>query len=93
MHCEASRRTASRPLITVMPEHPLVTGESRLTIARPIIGPPLITLPASPGRPPAASISAEIGVPMRVSRFFGSFTLLPVTVTTRSISGLFFSTA
>ena len=38
--------------MTVMPEQPFVTGESRLTIARPIIGPPLITLPASPGRPP-----------------------------------------
>ncbi len=55
-----------------MPEQPFVTGESRFTIARPIIGPPLITLPATPGRPPAASISAEIGVPMRVSRFLGS---------------------
>ena len=79
--------------MTVIPEQPFVTGESRLTIARPIIGPPLITLPASSGRPPAASSNAETGVPIRVSRFFGSFTLLPVTVTTRSISGLFFSTA
>ena len=47
---------ASRPLMTVMPEHPFVTGEARLTIARPIIGPPLMTLPASAGSPPAASI-------------------------------------
>ena len=79
--------------MTVMPEQPFVTGESRFTIARPIIGPPLITLPASAGSPPAASSNAEIGVPMRVSRFFGSFTPLPVTVTTRSMSGLFFCTA
>lgn len=93
MHCEASRRWASRPLMTVMPEHPFVTGEARLTIARPIIGPPLMTLPASAGSPPAASISASTGVPIRVSRFLGSRTPLPVIVTTRSINGLCFCTA
>ena len=93
MHCEASRRTASRPDITVMPEQPFVTGESRFTIARPIIGPPLMTLPASAGSPPAASISAETGVPMRVSRFFGSRSPFPVMVTTRWMSGIPFCTA
>ena len=84
---------ASRPERTVIPEHPFVTGESRLTIARPIIGPPLITFAGSSGTPPAASNNAETGVPMRVSRFLGSFRRLPVTVTTRSISGIDFCTA
>lgn len=80
--------------MTVMPEQPFVTGEARLTIARPIIGPPLMTLSDTPsGSPPAASSSVEMGVPMRVRRFFGSFSPLPVTVTTRSMSGMFFCTA
>ena len=38
-------------------------------------------------------IIASIGVPKRVSRFFGCGTAEPVMVITRSISGLFFCTA
>ena len=93
MHEPASLRTASRPDMTVMPEQPFVTGESRLTIARPIIGPPLITFTSPSGRPPAATMSVSTGVPMRVSRFLGAVSRLPVMVTTRSMSGMFFCTA
>jgi hypothetical protein len=58
--------------------------------ALPIIGPPLTTLPVSSGMPPAASISADTGVPTRTWKLPGFFTDFPVTVTTLSTSGLFF---
>ena len=82
-----------RPPSTVIPEQPLTTGEARLLIARPIIGPPLSTFTSPAGTPPAASNRTATGVPKRTSRFFGASIWRPVTVTTRSIKGLFFCTA
>jgi len=65
MQALSAPRCASAPPSTVMPEQPFVTGDDRSTIARPIIGPPLSTFTSPSGRPPAASTSDAIGVPMR----------------------------
>ena len=79
--------------ISRIPDVPLVTGASGLATARPIIGPPFTILPVSSGIPPPYSISDEIGVPILTFRFAVWDIARPVTVTTRSISGLFFCTA
>src|SRR5690554_8062334 len=59
-------REASGCGINRTPEVPLVTGISVEVSALPIMGPPPMILPVSSGSPPAASISAEMGVPIRV---------------------------
>src|SRR5690554_1909964 len=83
-------REASGCGINRTPEVPLVTGISVEVKALPIIGPPPIILPVSSGSPPAASINTEMGVPMRVRKLAGRASDRPVTVTMRSIRGLFF---
>lgn len=47
-----------------MPDTPLVVGAFRLDAAFPIIGPPKITFAVLQGMPPAASITADRGVPI-----------------------------
>ena len=86
-------RMASARGMSRMPELPFIIGTSSVIIVRPIMGPPPMILPVSSGMPPAASIRVLIGVPMRAIKFDGFTTLLPVTVMTRSMSGLFFCTA
>ena len=90
--CGSPRRT-SLPLMMSTPEEPLQIGTSVLTNALPIIGPPPITFTSPSGRPPHASMSCVIGVPIRVRKLLGCLSSLPVTVTMRSKSGLFFITA
>ena len=53
-------RLLSFSCISKIPEEPLTTGISKDVSALPIIGPPLITFPVSSGKPPDASIIAEI---------------------------------
>ena len=46
-------------------EEPLTVAASRLLMALPIIGPPLISLAAVSGMPPACSTIQERGMPIR----------------------------
>ena len=69
-------------------EDVFVTGASRVTIANPIIGPPEISFSGSALNPPAASISSLWFVPRRTLKLPGFSTASPLTVTTRSVSGL-----
>ena len=57
------------------------------------MGPPLTILRVSSGTPPTASSRSVIGVPIRTQKFDGFSSFLPVTVTTRSTSGLLCCTA
>ena len=66
---------------------PLVTGTSSVFCATPIIGPPSSIRTASLVTPPHHSIRCLIGVPTGTIRFAGLRIAVPVTVTTRSISG------
>jgi len=84
---QARHVTGISPRSTVRPDMPLMTGTSVEPWAMPIIGPPEIRRRASL-RICAASSSAEIGVPRRTSQLPGLSTPSPVTVTTRSTSGL-----
>ena len=76
-----------------MPDVPLMQGKLVTDTDLPIMGPPLMTSVMSSGRPPAASMRRSAGVPKRTRKFDGILTDLPVTVTIRSIKGLFFCTA
>ena len=67
---------------------PLATGKSAEACAIPIIGPPATSLKVSSFNPPQASNSRETGVPIGHSRFFGSTTPLPETVTTLFTTGM-----
>ncbi len=64
---------------------PLVSGVSRLSRAKPRIGPPAMTRAGSCR--PHSSSRAETGVPSRAFRLAGRRTAAPATVTTRSICG------
>ena len=77
-------RTDSSSVMSNTPELPLQMGTSAFKSALPIMGPPPIILPVFSGMPPAASMSILMGVPIRVRRFEGLASALPVTVTTRS---------
>ena len=70
-----------------------MTGNSLTETDLPIIGPPLMMLDVFSGSPPAASMRAIDDVPILTKKLEGSFTDLPVTVTTLEMSGLFFCTA
>ena len=59
----------------------------------PIMGPPITTIPVLSGNPPQKSISSLIRVPKGAIIFFGFFSEFPVTVTTRFINGIPFTTA
>ena len=67
---------------------PLATGKSADACAIPIIGPPAMSLNVSSFRPPQASKRRETGVPIGHSKFFGSTTPLPDTVTTLRTTGM-----
>ena len=66
----------------------LATGTSKDFCAKPIIGPPRISLPGSAVTPPANSIALITGVPIFSSQLPGFFTTSPVMVVTRSTSGM-----
>src|SRR3990172_3243606 len=84
----------SLPASTVMPDVPFITGTSRVVWLIPIIGPPFNTsLSPSDVIPPHCFSTSSKLAPMRTRRFFGSFTPLPLTVTTLSISGFVYLTA
>ena len=72
---------ASTPLV------PLRMGTSWLKMALPIMGPPMISLSASPRKPPAASTRTFTGVPTRHRKLEGLAMPGPDTVTTRSTLG------
>ena len=88
MHWGSLTRLSSSPAKARKALVPLTTGASRENWALPIIGPPARSLFGASLKPPQASISFSIGVPMRASRFFGSATAEPEMVTIRRMTGM-----
>ena len=67
---------------------PLPMGASMSYWACPIMGPPIRILKVLFFTPPQASSSSWMGAPMGHSRFLGSLTPEPDTVTTRWVTGM-----
>ena len=67
---------------------PLATEMSAVYWAMPIMGPPAISLYVPSFRPPQASNRLETGVPMGHSKFLGSTTPEPETVTILRTTGI-----
>ena len=67
---------------------PLATEMSAVYWAMPIMGPPAISLKVPSFRPPQASSRLVTGVPMGHSRFLGSTTPEPETVTILRTTGI-----
>ena len=88
MHWGSATRLSSSPAKHRKALVPLKIGISSENCATPIIGPPISSLFGASLKPPHASISFSTCVPMRTSRFFGSATAEPDTVTIRRMTGI-----
>ena len=65
-----------------------MTEASSVSTVLPIMAPPKRILPGSSFSPPQAFTRSRTDTPIGTSRFFGSFTAEPSTVTMRSTSGM-----
>ena len=66
----------------------MVTGTSRSSQTKPIMGPPMSSRRNRGLKPPACSMRSRMGTPMGTSRLRGWPTPRPVRVTMREIRGL-----